>query len=567
MRGLLDAIARGPLVTSGRVGVAFGFAVIVAAIVVRGRQSAGPPLCALDSSEFAGVWDEPQRSTVLAAFRTADPSNADAAFGVVNAALDRMRQRSIAMRADSCAATRVRRDQSETVLDLRTGCLDTERQKAQALVQVLMTADRVAVNNAGAAVAELPWVNDCANVRTLSAVDPPPTDRAKRAVVDDAQATFARATALHTTGKEDEAFALILPALAAVRSVGYGPLEARLLVLRADVLWELARPRSEREAAMHEAARRAIEARDDAAAAAAWTLLTYEYGGRATEGRLWAGYAEAAIQRLGGDDFLEADLCTRLGQLEQSEHPENARALFEKAKPLFERTRGPGYYRIGSVLDGLGEIAVAEQKFDEAVRYHRLGRELRERAVGRDNVATVSSRFNEVEDLLRLGNLDDAATGLAAIEERYARTGDPAVAYLQLTKARLARARGEFVRALAADQIAEQLYEKELAPDDSAQQVPLHAIGIDYLGLGRPADAVSPLEKAVRYTETVLPSDRIDTLFALARALDGARRDHARARALATQAADVVQPLANRYGGDYARTRGEIRRGSESTPD
>jgi predicted Ser/Thr protein kinase len=562
MRALLDAIARGPLVTSGRVAAVLGVVALVAGGIASSRhRPETKPLCALDPAAFAGVWDEPQRSAVLAAFRAAEPANAEAAFGVVDAALGRMRERWIGMRAESCAATRIRRDQSEAVLDLRTGCLDVEREKASALVQVLAKADRVAVNNAGAAVAQLPAVDDCANVRTLSAIDPPPADLAKRAVVDGAQSALARATALHTTGKEKDALALVDPALVEVRSAGYEPLEAQLLVLRADVLWELDRPAGELEAAMHEAAQKAVHARDDAAAAAAWTLLLYESRGKPSQARVWAGYAEAAIGRLGGDDFLEAHRCTRLGQVELTDgRLDAARALFEKAVPLFERTRGPGYYRIGSILDGLAEIAVAEQRFEEAARYRRLGRELRERAVGRDNVATVSSRFNEVGDLLRLGKLDAAAASLAELDATYARNEDPDVAYLQLTHAMLARARGDFASALAADEISKRVWEPLVAANDAGLRAPLTGLGLDYLGLGRPADAIAPLERAATFSEGATPSDRSETLFALARALDGARRDRARALSLARKAAELLGPPADRYGGEYVRTRDAIDR-------
>lgn len=559
MRDVLAALARGPLVTRGRVGVVLALVGIASAVIVRGQAPARPPLCAPDPSAFASVWGASRHDAVLAAFRAADPANADAMFGVVDAALVRMGQAWVAMRADACAATRVRRDQSEAVLDLRTGCLDTHRQEASALVDVLAHADRLAVENAGAAVAQLPAVDDCANVRTLSELDPPPTDPSKRAVIEEASSALARASALHTTGKEKEALALVLPALAAVRPVRYGVLEARLLVLRADVLWELNRPRVQVWAAMHEAARTALNARDDASAAAAWTQLAYQHAGDPEEGRLWAGYAEAAIERLGGDSFLEADLCTRLGQIElQDGKFDRARELFGKAKPLFERTRGPGYYRIGSILDSLGQMAVEEQDLEEAARYHALARELRERAVGRDNVATISSRFNEMEDLIRLGRLDAAANVLRELDDRYVRTRDPDVSYLELTRAWLLRARGDFAGALASDKISLPLYEEDFTKDDGRMRAPLHALGLDYLGLGRPVEAIAPLERAARFTEGLSLRERSETAFALAQALDGARRDPARAALLAAQAAELLEPLATRYGKGYARSRDEI---------
>ncbi len=170
----------------------------------------------------------------------------------------------------------------------------------------------------------------------------------------------------------------------------------------------------------------------------------------------------------------------------------------------------------------------------------------------------MSSRFNELEDLLRLGKLDAAAAALAELDATFTRTGEPDVSYLQMEHARFDRARGDFARALAADQIALRVWEPLVAANDAGLRAPLLGLGLDFLGLGRPADAIAPLERAASFADGIPPADRSEILFALARALDGARRDRARCLSLARQAADLLGPLADRYGGDYVRTRDAI---------
>lgn len=74
-------------------------------------------------------------------------------MGAVDAAFGRLRTKWIAMRAESCAATRLRHDQSEALLDLRTACLDSERRRAGAMLDVFLKADRATVESASTAAA------------------------------------------------------------------------------------------------------------------------------------------------------------------------------------------------------------------------------------------------------------------------------------------------------------------------------------------------------------------------------------------------------------------------------
>jgi tetratricopeptide (TPR) repeat protein len=552
MRPLLRSLVRGPLVTWPRIAAAAGSAGLVLLWILR---PSSPPVavaspCAPDASAFVGVWDPPRREAVLKAFRAAAPEQAEFAFHLVDGAFERLKEQWIGMRADSCLATRVRRDQSEAALDLRSACLDGVRTKARALADVLTKADRAAVERAPLAGADLPSVDPCANVRALQAVVPLPQGPGERERVADVEERLAKATALRNTGGAGDAFGLLEPALETARELGATSLEAKVLVLQADTMMELIRPEAEITATAHLAAQRALKSHDDASAASAWILMMWETRFRGG-GPVWGDYAEVAIERVGGDDFLEAERCTRLGQVRliRGEYDE-ARALFERAKPLYEKTRGPDYYRIGSDVDGLGNVALEVQHPEEALALFEAALALRRRVTAPFSGHVVASTLNLFNTLIVLGRLEQAEHEMREFEV----ASDGGTAYLDWLWGLLERAKGDYAAALERDRRSIARWEHGRDPESSDLATPRTGLGLDFLALGRPGEALAPLERALAVSGADrTPFERAQTLFALARALTGAGRDASRATALANEAAALLEPLARRYGGDYAK--------------
>ena len=70
----------------------------------------------------------------------------------------------------------------------------TDQSLAYLLVSRKLALPSVVVGTL-AQLSQLPAVDDCANVRTLSELDPPPTDPSKRAVIEEASSALARASA------------------------------------------------------------------------------------------------------------------------------------------------------------------------------------------------------------------------------------------------------------------------------------------------------------------------------------------------------------------------------------
>ena len=84
---------------------------------------------------------------------------------------------------------------------------------------------------------------------------------------------------------------------------------------------------------------------------------------------------------------------------------------------------------------------------------------------------------------------------------------------------------------------------------------------VDLIALGRPAEAIAPLETSLKILATSTAPERSTPMFALARALDATGGDRARVASLAREAEAVLAPFAQRYGGQFARDLAECRPG------
>ena len=128
---------------------------------------------------------------------------------------------------ESCEATRLRGEQTDTVMTLRMVCLDQKLQEMSALVDVLAHADEAMVEKAASAAAGLGSLDQCADVPGLLANAPAPSDPALRTRVAEIRKELSRAAALRLTGRSNEAAALAEKAAVEARAVRHPPLLAR----------------------------------------------------------------------------------------------------------------------------------------------------------------------------------------------------------------------------------------------------------------------------------------------------------------------------------------------------
>lgn len=172
MTELCAALERDPGKRWRRVGIAAAAAAVLAGgAVFAGTRLAGgsdDAACSGGEAYMKGVWDGGARGAIEKAFAATGVPYADSSAKRAFVVLDEYAKGWVAMRGDACRATRVRREQSEHVLDLRMACLDDRLGELRALTTVLASPlDAKAVEHSVAAVSALTPVAGCADTSAL----------------------------------------------------------------------------------------------------------------------------------------------------------------------------------------------------------------------------------------------------------------------------------------------------------------------------------------------------------------------------------------------------------------
>jgi tetratricopeptide (TPR) repeat protein len=512
------------------------------------------PACIGAERAWGDLWSTPYREPARVAF-----GSSAAEFARVDSALQALRRAWIEMRTDACLATHVRGEQSEALLDLRVQCLDDRRREVEALARLFQSAKPAVVAHADDAIDNLTPLSRCADARALTSRLAPPSDAEGRARVEEAKGLIARAKALLDTGGSAAALPIAEQAVNAAQRASYKPVEAEALLLRAQAL----RPQlryDEATASAHAASAAAIEGHDDGAAADAFTLLLMLQGydqGRAA-GEVWSQYARAAIARLGGDDLREGDLEDRLANIYMNdlEHLELSRSHRLKALALFRKAGAPeekiAYVEAQQATAEamMGHLEESERLLQNAIDVQaRHGRVNAGQWMNLGEILILAERPQEAQQAIE--------RGLEVFQRENGRRSSYAVHHL----AWALRESGRLEEALRLDREALDDFEKQ-GVAAYWMLLPLSGLGEDLIRLGRPREAIAPLERAVRLSA----ENKIKALeaglaqFALARALWESGADRNRARAVATDAREVFRGPAQKYGSFYARRLGEVER-------
>jgi tetratricopeptide (TPR) repeat protein len=431
-----------------------------AAVAIVGL-AAGVPLvlarddrCARGEERLAGIWDRP------AVAATVGDRTTQKLVAYAHEWVDGYRR--------VCEATHVRGDQSESLLDLRMRCLDDRRRALGALATVLTTrADATTQANAVSAAGSLPAIADCDALETLVEILPPPATA--RAQVDALTPRLDEAEALERAGHFADSLTLAEKVAADAQPLGYRALDARVALLVGDLQQQLGDPKAA-EAALHRAAQAAAEARDDVAAAKAWTLLVGVVGylgGRPDEGLALARFADAAVARANAADSVGADLDSMRGLVYDAlGQYDEARRHHERALATRERTLGPDHLEVAQVLDNLGAIPLEQRRWDEAEKHYARALDIRRRQLGEDH-PDVGASWN---------SLGAAQRGKGARET-----------------------------ALASYEKAHRIWQRSLGPDHPNLAAALNNIGNLERELGRPRPAREHLRAALELWRRVSP--------------------------------------------------------------
>jgi tetratricopeptide (TPR) repeat protein len=432
-----------------------------AAIAWAAAASEPPRPCEGAPAAFAEIWGPGRADALQASFAaTALPFAAHASARVTRR-LDDYADGWISQHRDACEATRVRGEQSEQRLDQRMRCLDRRRAEADALVDVLVTADARAVERADDAVSTLVDPSRCGDDAFLEATHEPPADPTVADHVEQLRDRMTEAQAVYATGDNAAALQQLEAVLTEAEEIGYAPLRAEALVdtarvavaTREDFAPELARlergyfaarearlPLLAAKAALEVSSMRA-SANMEIAEARHWLrlatveahahelpdlgtlLLTVEAtiaeadGDYATAISLVERNLAATEARCGADCDELIELHSSLATLYDN------REQFAQSLPhgiealrLAEQLYGPDHPNVAEPLLRLGETQRSLGHFKDAVAAMERGLALRERQLGPTQMNVVVPRAVLGSALIDAGRVDE---GLAALHRAH----------------------------------------------------------------------------------------------------------------------------------------------------
>jgi serine/threonine protein kinase/tetratricopeptide (TPR) repeat protein len=551
-------------------------------------------MCRGADARLGGIWDRAVQKTVERSFAATGKGYAASTFERVARALDHYAADWAAMSTEACQATRVHGHQSDEVLSLRNVCLDRRLSDLKGLVELFSQADGAVVDRAIQAAYSLPPIKGCADVAALKMQVRLPEGREVRARIAAVGADLGRAKAFEAAGKFSQALPIDHQAIEAARKTGYKPLLAEAY-LRAGVAEYMSGDLKGGEKSLYECIYAAESVGDARLAALAESVLITVVGyleGHYDEARKLDRLTSAGLERLGGDDELDARRLNNIANVNyalsdyegaardyQDAHAKAVKALgpesplalmtlnnycdailtlghvqdgiqiLQQVLQVEERVLGPQHPDLGFPLDTLANQLYLQGRYAEAQAIAERALKLRESALGPDHPYTGDS----LQTLgTVLGERGDGARGIALLEralrvkEKAQGAEHPYVAealehlgQVLLHEHRYADALVRYQRALA--------IREKTQPENPGLSIPLTGIGEVHLAQAEPHEALAPLERAVRLIESkkekVDPAIVADSHFALARALGALGREGPRARSLAERSREALTRL------------------------
>ncbi len=579
MTALLDALER----TLGRrrrwvaAGGALGAVGLVgAAAAVMATDSAGTSevACPTADERLAGVWDDDRQARTREAFLATKLPYALDAWERTRERLDRHAETWSTRYQALCAA--MSDEAAGAAVDLEMGCLGRRREELSALVELMLQGDEAVVAKATEAAAELATVESCRTLGDEAAAMAEPTPE-QRETVEEIRLTLARAEAAFKAGTFELGIDHAQQARAQAKAVGYVPVEVEALY-RLGTLQGVTSRLAEAEESLGDAALRAVEVRHDRVAARAASMQAFVVGyqqGRAEDGMMWIRHATAALERLGPDRELEAELrITRAailnaqGRYDEAlpefrealqqrrealgdEHPkvassynnmgsalvdlgryDEALEALERAKAIWEKSYGPTHPVVATAVNGLGVVLERSGRWSEALVQLEAALALREATFGPEHVNVAITLDNLGSVLTRLGRYDEArAASQRALELRGKHLGvrHPHYASSLVNLGLVAEKQGRLDEALRHNRRALEIWEEVLGADHPYIAFPLTSMGRAEFGRGNTDEARALLERALKLQAgNGSPYEMAETEFALAQVRWSAQPQQAR---------------------------------------
>jgi len=494
------------------------------------RCTGGPKL-------LASAWNDGVRARLIERFTATSPETGAGQAQRTATALDTYTAGWLQMHREACEATAVRHEQSEAVMQLRMACLSTRLKEVASLTALFSAGDKAVVKQSVDAALGLSSLRGCADIAALTGIVPLPEEPAARREADAISSDLAEINALRLAGNYALALERTQASAARAAKLGYRPLEALAAYYRGLLEDRVGKP-EDGQRSLESAVGLADAARDDALKVRIASRLVYlmQLKDKFREGHLWEGVGRGALERGGGDEELEGDLLSAVGQLLLAEgRPNDAVEMERRGVALLEHALGPNSAKRANALGNLGIVELEQGRRQDAVTHLGDAVAAIERLRGPDHPTLAGPLEWLGVALSEQGQFDRARVSVdRALAINRAKFGPTSlkVAWTLDNKAQVFQNAKRFDESLALYREALGLKQAEEKPDPVALAYSLDGVGQSLLGLGKSKDAVATLDKALsmRGPEN-LP--RGETRFALARALWAASpKDRARARQL-----------------------------------
>ncbi|PRQ08812.1 protein kinase domain-containing protein [Enhygromyxa salina] len=532
MHALLRALADDPVARRrpwvlGLGSLALAAAAATAAIELRNDPLPPPPPCEHAGARLQELWSDARTAELAQVFARSELVYADETWTRAAAQLDTWSAAWVAARVDACEATELRHEQSPELLDLRMACLDQRLLRLGALLDVLDHADDAVIEKTIEAVEALPSLEVCADQSWLTAARRPPDDPTLAAAVERVREDVAQIEAMVDGGKSHDALPLAEQTQAAALELGWQPTlaEAGLALGRVrQERGEFTEARAALEAAFF-AARRGSQ---DEVSVNAASLLVYTFAaglGEFEAARAWTEHALAEAERVGRDDLL-AEVHTAIGIAHYfaSEIPAAA-ASFERALELHDEDEestslAAAHINYGTILIRVGDEherrALAELELGLEMLEHRVGPQHPALALSLSNYATVHGTLDHFSEAIAL--LERALE----INERALGPHHPMTALVELNLGKNLLDLAELAE--PAEPARAALLERAQALADRSLTAHLQVFGPQHimvaqsqrllgralLELGRPAEAIPPLDAAIEIWTATFGADHTE---------------------------------------------------------
>ncbi len=500
--------------------------------------------CTGAAQHLATTWNPARKQAIAAAFSKSGLPFAPASLVQVTQALDRWSTQWAATRTAACEETTLRGAQPEAVYTAQLACLEQRRLETKALVDVLSEADDTVITRSVGAVSGLTPLSLCQDANVLLAPVPPPATPEMALGIERLAPELAKAKALGSAGQFAQSLEAVERVSERVNEVGYKPLSA----WRSAVLGAAKRDTGDADGASEAffaCTREATEGRDDARAAECHIGLLFTKGlmqGRAADGHAAARTAEALMTRLAEDWHLASVLLSNEGSLYTQEgQPERALPLAQRAVSMLTKQLGPEHNEVARAEVNLGAVDVALHRYQEAERMylHALGVFERVLGPGHPSVAVVLNNMVEVlASQKRYPEARAAAERALHIREKVLGPAHRQTVTTRLNLAGVQALDGQLEPAKASLEAVIAQWDKDLGPTHVFLGDPLNDLGSVLRQLGRPAEALRPLERALALREGGQegPYKLATTQVELAQTLVALRQDFGRAKKLADAA-------------------------------